>query len=208
MNNENNENNGVIKGGYICNIERTQELSDRMYQRNVPPHQLRPQFSMRPVPTKYATMPILDQRPIPKVPINNVPNYEVSKQFNPGNTTSPWDGFARNVNEESRLKNMFFGLQNCEQSIYVPSSKSDLYNERPVQTKPVENPFPYLSQREQFDSFNPNTCNIGNNVFNNFTRVQNVDAILETQGVVSAAEKKNPGVMTDLEYHDFNSNIQ
>jgi hypothetical protein len=199
---------GVVKGVALCNLERTFELSDRMYKRNVPPHTLQPQFGIRPVPTKYATMPILDQRTIPTVPIDKTPPYTVSNQFNPGDRQSPWNGFAANVNQESKLKNMFFALQNCEQGDYIPSSDSDMYKHRVPDSNRVENPFHYLSQPQHFDNFNPNTCNIGQNFFNNATRVQRVDAILEVQGEVGAYEKQHPGSITKVEAHDYESNIE
>ena len=50
--------NGVY---YQCNLVRY-GLSDRIAQRNMPSRPLQPQFSMRPVSTKYALLPIIDRR--------------------------------------------------------------------------------------------------------------------------------------------------
>ena len=68
-------NNGVIEGLYICQQERTQQLNDRIFSRNIPSAQLQMQFSSRPVSTKYATMPILNPRAKSHIPINVQPTY-------------------------------------------------------------------------------------------------------------------------------------
>ena len=46
---------------YICNIKRDEELSNRIAERNIPSAYLEPQFSQRPVSTKYALLPIVDR---------------------------------------------------------------------------------------------------------------------------------------------------
>ena len=166
---------GVVKGAYICNLNRTQELSNRMYNRNVPSHMLQAKFGMRPVSTKYAIMPIVDQRPLSNVPIIQQPTYNTQTQFNPGDTEGPWSGFASKIDDESKLRNIYFALQHCEQPNYVPSSQSDLYKVH-IDSKPQVNPFPYLSENEEFAPFNPNVCNVGHDFFNNSTRVQRMDA--------------------------------
>lgn len=162
---------GVVDGLYECNMERTEELNDRISVRNVPSSILQPQFGIRPVSTKYAILPIVDRRPKPKEPIMKVPTYNIQQTFNPGTAASPWSGFSSYVNDESRLRNQFFALQKCEQSEYVPSSKSDLYDYNVVGA-PVQQPFPKLFEKEKFDKFNPNVCNLGKKLFDNCTRVQ------------------------------------
>jgi hypothetical protein len=177
---------GVVDGVYICNTERTQELSDRMFSRNVPSNILQPQFSMRPVSTKYALMPIIDQRQNASVPLTKIPAYNTNNQFNPGNAQAPWSGYATNINVESELKNQLYALQRAEQSNYVPSSQSDLYNET-IQAKntfddSTENPNHIISdthtllfKEQHFNNFNPNTCNLGSKLFQNHTRQQRMD---------------------------------
>ena len=49
---------GVVNGLYQCNLDRASELSERMYERNIPSSTLQPQFSIRPVSTKYDILPI------------------------------------------------------------------------------------------------------------------------------------------------------
>lgn len=157
---------------YYCNIESDEELNKRILERNKPSAPLQPQFSFRPISTKYSFLPIVDHRAPATVPIIRRPTYNVGNVFNPGTAQSPWSGFASNINKESSLRNQFFALQNCEQSQFVPSSESDLYNYR-ISDGSVENqPFPGLFTEQTFETFNPNTCNLGKEFFNNFTREQ------------------------------------
>ena len=69
--------NGVVNGYYVCNTERDVELSNRIAARNMPSRPLQPQFSMRPVSTKYALLPIIDRRAPASVPIHKEPTYSV-----------------------------------------------------------------------------------------------------------------------------------
>lgn len=154
---------------YKCNDDRVQTLNKRIASRNIPSNPLPPQFSMRPVMTKYSKMPILDQRANPNVPINNYQSFNVNTTFNPGNAQAPWCGYSSNVHIESLLRNQFFGLQSCDQAQYVPSSKSDLYNNN-VESTPIKQPFPDLFKQTCFDSFNPNHLSLGKNIFHNSTR--------------------------------------
>ena len=160
--------NGVY---YQCNLGRDMELSDRIAQRNMPSRPLQPQFSMRPVSTKYALLPIIDRRAPATIPIYTEPTYSVGNVFNPGNTQSPWSGFASNINDESSLRGQFFALQKCEQKEYVPSTKSDMYHVTAVGRQERQQ-FPGLFQEQQFAPFNPNTCDLGKDLFNNSTRTQ------------------------------------
>ena len=169
---------GVVKGTYFCGMERTEELNDRISDRNIPSASLEPQFSMRPVSTKYSIMPIVNPSPSVSTPIKSEPVYNTANVFNPGTAQAPWSGFASQINEESKLRNQFFALQRCEQSEFVPSSNSDLYNSNvPVPNSAsaetcVQQPFPDLFQEQTFGSFNPNTCSVGKNFFDNCTRQQ------------------------------------
>jgi hypothetical protein len=160
----NNKMHGVVNGLFLCNLGRTEELNDRIYTRNIPSQGLQPQFSQVPVSTKYSIMPILDQRAKPIIPLNNYPIYDSEKIFNPGNAQAPWSGFSNNINVESNLRNQFFANQRCEQSYYVPSSNSDLYNVT-VDSGPDVQTHPLLFKQEMFDYFNPNCHNLGNNQF-------------------------------------------
>ena len=173
---------GVVNKLFLCQNERTDELNERISSRNIPSEPLQPFYYQTPVSTKYGYMPILDQRKESSVPLNNFPIFSPHTTFNPGNNMAPWHGFANNVNVESTLRNQFFGLQDCEQAYYVPSSKSDLYNVVvPPPSQSVTQQFPGLFQREVFDHFNPNTNNLGNSFFNNNTRMEIKDIPIERE---------------------------
>ena len=100
--------------------QRTEELNLRMNQRNIPTQQLQSSFGIRPVSTKYASMPLIDRREIPTVSMQKQPSYSVEQTFNPGNAQGPWSGFANNVNKESQLRNQFFDRiqQPCHYQFY------------------------------------------------------------------------------------------
>jgi hypothetical protein len=128
--------------------------------------------------TKYAYFPIIDQRSKATVPVQKMPTYSTSAVFNPGNDSAPWSGYNPNV--ESELRNQIFALQKCSQSVFVPSSTSDLYTysytpkkaDMSVQSSHL--PHALLFEKNKFNTFNPNpnTKVVGANVFMNATRCQ------------------------------------
>jgi hypothetical protein len=143
----------------------------RIYNRNIPSQPLQPYLDVRPVMTKYSYLPIVDPRKEINVSFQQKPTYNSYSTFNPGNTQSPWSGFASNVNTESELRNQIYALQKCSKSVYVPCSTSDLYNTNinSNNTLPVHS---LLFKTENFEDFNPNPKEIGSNMFMNSTRVQ------------------------------------
>jgi hypothetical protein len=153
------------------NNNRYQELNERIAERNIPSSNLQSYFSIRPVSTKYSLMPVFDQYKETQVKIPTIANYNVGKTFNPGNAQGPWSGYANNVDVETVLRNQTFALQKGDRSIYVPSSNSDLYVTEVVGRKEIQT-HPYLFKHDPLPSFNPNTLNLGNDVFNNATRQQ------------------------------------
>lgn len=161
--------NGVINGVYYCNEKRSKELSERAFARNLSSRPLQPQFSLRPVSTKYTLMPIVDQRKEATVPLHSYETYNVRDTFNPGDAQGPWSGFASNVNDESKLRNQFFALQECEQPNYVPSSDSDLYKVT-IDSKPIKQNHPLLFEKFEFEPEDKNPYNLGKKVFYNATR--------------------------------------
>lgn len=148
------------------------ETNQRIYDRNIPSQMLQPYLDARAVSTKYSLLPIVDPRKELSVPMTQMPIYNSQKVFNPGNSQSPWSGFASSVNVESELRNQIYALQKCSQSVYVPDSKSDLYQSSFRPQKSVHQPFQELFKREQFSEFNPNVENIGQGLFLNSTRTQ------------------------------------
>ena len=157
----------------MCISQIHQQTNTRIYDRNVPSQMLQPYLNVRPVMTKYSHFPIVDPRKPISVPLKQMPTYNVHKTFNPGNSVSPWSGFASNINKESELRNQIYALQKGSQSEYVPTSKSDLYNYKFNALKQY-NPHEILFQTNNFSEFNPNPdVNIvGSEIFNNNTRSQ------------------------------------
>jgi hypothetical protein len=140
----------------IRNITNT-----RWYERNVPPQPLQQYVSFRSVPTKYSWMPIVDPRVDPEIltPVVEYPTYNPSKEFNPGNTTSPWSGYATNVDTESVLLSggRIYPANRCSTTTYVPTSNSDLYVNhfaKPTSDHPLAE-FPYLFKQEQWNPVDP-----------------------------------------------------
>lgn len=163
--------NGVVEGAYYTNLERNQVLNNRISDRNIPSQSLKPNFSNRPVSTKYSKLSIVDQYKQASVPLNVSSQYNVGKVFNPGNAEGPWAGYANNVDVETVLRNQAFALQKGDRGTYVPSSDSDLYNVEVVGRQEQQS-HPGLFALQELDPFNPNTFNLGNDVFNNATRQQ------------------------------------
>jgi hypothetical protein len=151
-----------------------QQTNTRIYDRNIPGSNLQPYLDVRPVMTKYSILPIVDPRKETKTQLIQQPVFNPHSTFNPGNTRSPWSGFASSVNTESELRNQIYALQKSSQSVYVPSSKSDLY-QYSFQTKNnVQQQHSLLFEQDRFSDFNPNpdTNIVGSGMFNNSTRTQ------------------------------------
>ena len=176
---QSNKMNGVADGAYRLNIDRLEVLNERMFERNVPSSILQQQFSQRPVSTKYSILPMVDKYKESNVPIDTQPIYKQKDVFNPG-TSAPFNGYVNAVNDESRLRNQFFALQKCEQSVYVPSSQSDLYTVNIPPNPSHQNSYggtqddnhSLLFNEEEFIQFNPNLFHLGGNLFDNHTRQQ------------------------------------
>jgi len=174
-----------LKDVYYCQQERTQELSDRMYSRNMPSHQLGASYFARPVDTYATVLPMVDCRKPATVTKAHFPVYNEKMVFNPGQS-APYNGYSRNIDVESQLHNSFAPLQKCAQGKYIPGTKSDMFcnkyltnNQLPVKM----GSHGLLFKEEKFSNFNPNSCNLGHKVFNNFMRqeIKNID--LESKSV-------------------------
>lgn len=165
---------------YRCNMDRVDELNQKILERNVTSCNSDILFSLRPQPTKY-TFPIIVNENKQCSNIINTP-FNTTKCFIPGTTKGPWSGYVSKVNDESVLRNQFFALQNSPQSVYIPNSNSDLYNHYIPQTNNnAELLFPNLfnngiNQQEGENRENRENTNnlgiIGNNLLNNHTRQQ------------------------------------
>lgn len=147
------------------------EMNSKIYDRNIPSSQLQPYLNVRPVMTKYSILPIIDPRKKSNEHMEQQPVYNINSTFNPGDTKSPWSGYASNINVETELRNQIFALQKCDKSVYVPQSTSDLYNYS-FNTIKQDMPHSLLFSNEQFNNFDPIPTNIHLGIFNNYTRTQ------------------------------------
>ena len=161
----------VVKGVYYCQNERTEELNERYMDRLNPNRLMQSIIDPRSVPTRYVRMPIIDCNAPSKIPIRKVSEYSVYKDFNPGNNKSPYAGYANYIDNDSRLRNLFFPRQACAQNAYIPQSSSELYKYN-INYNDEQQPFPELFRKETFNNYNPNSCNLGNDVFHNHTQQQ------------------------------------
>jgi len=152
------------------NSQAQSQNNHRIYNRNIPSQPLQAYLNIRPTTTKYCILPILEPRVANKVQMTQFPTYS-SQIFNPGNTVSPWSGFASNVNIESQLRNQIYPLNKCNDDVYVPNSNSDLYEFSFNHNNNVKQEFEGLFHNEMFNKFNPNPRNLSQCPFNNNTRV-------------------------------------
>jgi hypothetical protein len=175
-------NSGLIEGVHrevvVGQFERLDEINNRIGSRQFSDYPLEPNFSFRPVSTKYSLMPIVakNSTPAPKVPIQPQLEHIVGMNFNPATRNGPYKTYARNIDTETILRNQTMALQNASQSVYVPSSDSDLYKVSIV-SRPVEQTYKHLFDLPSFThGVHPNLLNSGANIgkdqFFNSTRTQ------------------------------------
>jgi hypothetical protein len=146
----------------------TNSINSLIYKRNIPSSDLQPNINCRPVSTKYSFYPIVDQRRKIKYPLKSYPAYEPSLVFNPSDDLAPSSGYRKNVDLESELRNQIYALQKGDRAVYVPSSKSDLYQPKLIPQTNNRRVF----HQEKFVPFNPDFLNINQSVFNNSSRTQ------------------------------------
>ena len=163
-----NEIFGLPNGVFNCQLNRTNEINNRIYQRSKPSHTLEPYYSCRGISTKQSYQPIIDQHKPASVPLLNYLEYDISEIFYPGDSVAPWSGYSTNIDNESILRSQIYPLQHSAQYSYIPESNGDLY----VNSLSINNP---IQIQETFKSHNPNKFNLGYNIFNNSTREQRLD---------------------------------
>ena len=171
----NNEIYGVQKGLISGQFDRVDELNDRMSSRYFPTQELQPNFSPRPVPTKYSLFPVIERRAPITEPIRQMPRHSVSENFNPATRNGPVTSYLANVDTETILRNQTTTLQHgAEQRVYVPSSQSDLYKTHAVGRVEVQT-HPLLFEQQQYATTQKNTgeqYGIGKDQLYNHTRTQ------------------------------------
>ena len=165
--------NGVVKGVYICNQQRLDEINDRLYERNLTNAPIKMQYDIRAVPTRYVHMPTVDQYQNVSVGCEQKPIYNTQTMFTPASSL-PFNGYQQNIDVETRLHNTIAPIQACPQSKFIPDSTSDLYNSQYLVKKDKRDYITnqLLFQNQTFSSFNPNTHDIGQKLFHNATRTQ------------------------------------
>jgi len=169
--------NDLPEGLYRGQYARTDELNSRIMERNEPESPLPPNFSPRPVLSKYALFPMLDSRMKSNEQINTNENYSLTNNFTPPvMKNGPVSGVINNINTESDLRNMNYALQKgAGQDVYIPSSDSDLYKVT-VTNSPSVQPYPGLFTQQHFSQVvHENVTDaphIGSDVFRNNTRTQ------------------------------------
>lgn len=168
---------GVIDGAYLCNQERTQELNERIYNRNIPSQKIQPQYDPRPVKTRRVLFPTIDCQNNSDVNIHTQKKiYNQHSHFNPG-SKAPYSGYSENVDQESRLKDIFMAKQKWTgQTTFIPSSSSDLY-QNTIQESPYNDKHSLLFHSNYNTKQNDNKdldkiCGYGKNLFHNHTRQQ------------------------------------
>jgi len=142
-------------------LQRNESINAQIRDRNIPSSDLQPLLSFYPKSTKYMVLPVVDTKSAPLTKSYDI--FSTTQCFNPGNTKSPWNGYANAINIESELKNQIYPLSRKDEYVYVPSSTSDMYKystfEKPVNYAGLEDTPLY------------NSTNKGS-IFNNCTRNQ------------------------------------
>lgn len=150
----------------ICNIDYDNELNKKINKRYFPSTELQPNFDPRPISTKYAYFMTEDNKISNNVNLRNYNKFNTSSVFYTGDRKAPVQGSLQNVDIESLLNNRFMALQKNDQAFYIPSTKSDLYN----------NKFSLPTEMKEYYQYNKviihnvDKCNLAPEFFNNSTR--------------------------------------
>jgi len=152
---------------YYCYEGSRKQINSEIYYRSLPSNDLQMTFSPRAVNTRHIKMPIIDCRKPSKYMIEAKPKFEPKKMFNPSNQ-APFSGYS--ADEESRLKNIFFPLQACAQSKFIPHSQSDMYKENVPTNYTWQPRHGALFYEKPFPPKNADPCNLGYKIFNNPTK--------------------------------------
>lgn len=176
-----NSTSGLIEGVHrtlvVGQFERLDEINNRIKSRQFSDYPIEPNFSPRPVSTKYSLLPIMAKNSNPEPAVRIQPQLEhiVGLNFNPATRNGPYKTYARNIDTETVLRNQTMALQASSQSVYVPSSESDLYKVTVESSTTVEQPYKHLFDTPSFSQgVHPNLRNssIGKDRFFNSTRTQ------------------------------------
>ena len=156
------------------------EMNKNIYQRNIPDRELQPLFSPIPVSTKYNKFSITNNNTTNTIFNNNntkiksYDNFDIENNFNPG-SYAPINYYFQSIDIETNLRNQHLKKDKYNENCWVPDSNNNLYKNYNPNNDLVPQCCidPYMSNSQSFAPFNPNYNNqIGNNLFNNNTRVQ------------------------------------
>ena len=161
----------------LPNVKRDVELSQRMYARNVVDTDVQMYYDPRAVQTRFQRFPCADMRKDINEPLKNTPHFDIRTDFLPGNG-GPFEGYAKNVEDESKLKNIRFPHQRGIQSKYIPNTFSDLYvhnietTQNTNYTQEEHAKHGLLFKEQEIPQINRNPYKIANDRFFNHTRQQ------------------------------------
>lgn len=160
--------------------DRTNFINNELYQRNVPSQPLEPYYSSSPQTTKFTRFPIISRPINATIPIKDYGVYNNKSTFYPAHSNAPWSGRISNIDKESNLKNQNYALQYDSLGTYIPSTNSDLYNinwsNKQNYSQELNSFFTnsslFTPQKHGSFNPNPNSDEVGYNLFNNSTRSQ------------------------------------
>ena len=112
----------------IPTSQKEQIINQRISNIIIPSQELEPLFSFYPTPTKYQ-YPISYSTPTRDQLAQLAPQVYAtytSQTFNPG-SRAPWEGYVNAINIESELKTQTYPMTKSNLNVYVPDSRSDLY---------------------------------------------------------------------------------
>lgn len=158
---------------YLTNLERTQQLNDRIFKRQYPSQYLESVLRPRSVPTRYVDMPMTVKNEEPlrtegALSLNDVSPHGV---FLAGGKL-PFEGYMSAVDVERRIQNKVYSYKkDAVLSSYIPESKSMMYEYSQPMGVDIQ------THRGLFREFVPHERNmnlhgIGGEWFNNPTRQQ------------------------------------
>ena len=163
---------------FICNMDRTDELNQRILARNIPSGDLDILIESRPQPTKYVHLQTVDNNQC--MVSEKKEAYNITQTFNPGTGNGPWTGFMNKIDDESVLRNQMTPLQNNDHLVYIPKDTSDLYRNTMPYLASVDSQFIHLFEKPVVsNTSNENlesNINLATNIFNNDTRQQLKDS--------------------------------
>ena len=105
---------------------------------------------------------------------------DTNTYFYPGDRKAPFSGFSSNINIESQLRNQHVRLSRTDNNVFVPHSKSNLYNFTMTTTKlqgPSSGINPHYLLFQDYDKlcangeFSYQPLNMGKSIFNNNSRL-------------------------------------